>query len=432
MNSCAKIFLTAFLITLFHGCATTQQKGNRKSTPDHRRQLQSGFALPQQQAPPKDIQSIRLHPRGNPNGAPIIQLDSQTQLVLSFDYLGKQSRQFRVEVTHRTQEWRRSAISPSTYLDSFSRAYIQNAKSSISQRPSYRHVEYHFPGNNLRPAVSGNYLLEIYDYDTGKLLFSLPFFVAEDKGTLESRVETLFARRDDGRPLSQLNSTYRYPDFVEFPQFDLSMSFVQNRFWGRMRIPDHLDTITPGQLRGRLGREQAFVGNYEFKTIDLRSFTPDGHNILEYQPGQTPPTVILRRDLQHLDAKPRPYPLSHFGVPLDDRSSDYAQVQFRLETASSVSPESEIYLVGNFNNWMINDLNKMHYNPTTGLWTGSALIKQGEYAYKYVQLRNHQIYDLALDQSFLSAQQEYLTFVYFEDPDKNFDRLLKVNRIIHR
>lgn len=282
----------------------------------------------------------------------------------------------------------------------------------------------------MRPTVSGNYLLEIYDYNGNNLLFSIPFFVTENKGTLNSRVERLFAQREDGRPLDQLFSTYHYPDFVEYPQFDLSISYVQNRFWGQMRKAGYLDTITPGQLGGRLEREQAYIGNYEFKTLDLESFEPDGRQILEYRPGHIPPKVILRRDLQNFDTNPRYFPPSNFGFPLDKRNSNYARVKFSLETDRSISLSSDIYIVGHFNNWIISELNKMSYNSDLKLWEGDALIKQGQYAYKYLLVRNNTVKDLALDQGFLSAEQEYLTFVYFKDPDKHFDRLLKVNRII--
>jgi len=427
----AKFLLASFIFCLAISCASSNQNGKRSTAVAETQHLEGSFALPQQQAPPNDIQSIQLHPKGNPAGAPVIQLNSEQKLILSFDYLGEESRQFRLEISHRSQSWGQSSITPSTYLDSFSQSYVQNAKESYSQRPSYWHVKHEFP-TELNPAVSGNYLMEIYSYNSGELLFSIPFFVTENEGTLDTRIETIFAQRDDGRPMDQPFCTYRYPDFVAYPQFDLSMSFVQDRFWGHMQTADFLDTITPDVLNGRLERNNAYLGNYEFKTLDLRSFDADGQQIVEYRPGHTPPDIILRRDVQNLDVNPRYFPTSNFGIPLDDRGSDYSRVQFSLETDSSIPTSAEIYIVGHFNNWMINPLNKMTYNTEQKLWEGHALIKQGQYAYKYVIVQNNVVLDLALDQGFLSAEQEYLTFVYFKDPDKNFDRLLKVNRIIQQ
>jgi hypothetical protein len=420
------------IILLFSGvsCGSFTHNSIESQNSDSPEKFQSGFALSQQKAPPDNIQSFQLHPKNNPTAPPILKLNSQQKLVLSFDYLGEESQQFQLQLSHRTKSWQQSTITPSTYLHSFSQTYATNARKSLGRPPSYFHVEFEFPNNGMRPAVSGNYLLEVYDPNGGNLLFSVPFFITEDAGSINSRVERLFAQRDDGRPLDQLYSTYRYPDFVEYPQFDLSISFAQNRFWGQMQQAGFIDTITPNQLSARLEREQAYIGNYEFKTLDLRTFDPDGQQILAYHPGNTPPAIILRRDIQNLDTNPRFFPISNFGQPIDERSSNYARVEFQLEADRSIPPSSDIYVVGHFNNWLINDLNKMTYNSDEQIWEGDALIKQGQYAYKYVLVRNNTIHDLALDQGFVSAEQEYLTFVYFKDPDKNFDRLLKIDRIV--
>jgi len=412
------------------GCAST----NRQSTEANRefattQNLQGTFALPQQKAPPEDIQSIQLHPQGKAGSAPVISLQTSQKLVLSFDYLDTESRQFYVELSHRSQNWDPSGISPSTYLDSFSRAYIQKSVASYGNQPAYRHVSFSFPNNEIRPVVSGNYLLEVYSYED-KLLFSLPFLITEDRGSLTTRIERLYAQRKDGRPLHQPFFTYRIPPIVEYPQFDLFASFAPNQFWGQMRKADFTDTITPGELSGRLSRNHAFIGNYEFKYLDLRSFDPDGRQILEYNPAQPSPEIILRRDIQNLDTNFRFPAISEVGLPENDRNNNYARARFSLETEHNISDKSEIYLVGDFNNWMINELNKMNFDSTKSLWTGQALIKQGQYAYKYVLVTENRIEDLALDQGFLSPTQEYFTFIYFQDPEQHYDRLLKIDRLI--
>lgn len=427
VNICGNFLIAVLLLAWCSGCATVNRDTSGQGE-KNRQQASGSFALPQQKAPPSDIQSIHLYPEGNPDMPPVIELDSGQKLVLSFDYLEGESRQFRVQVSHRSRQWEQSPISPSIYLNSFSETQIQQSQASFTQRPSYHHVEYKFPNNELLPAVSGNYLIEVYSYDGEDLLFSMPFFVTEDVGSINTRIERLFAQRRDGRPMDQLFSTYQYPDFVEFPQFDLSMFFVQNNFWGRMQEAGFLDTITPGQLQGHQERNQAFIGNYEFKYLDLRYFDANGREVVAYQPEVTPPRIILRRDIQNLDADAGLFSAaSNLGLPVDDRNSKYAQVEFRLKTDTSIPLSSDIYIVGQFNNWMINELNKMSFNADEKLWEGRAFIKQGEYAYKYVLVENNRIDDLVLDHSFLFPRQQYLTLIYFRDPDRNYDRLLKID-----
>lgn len=426
------LYLLLILTCMIGACASSGPNSGQKFS-EFPRYIENSLALSQQKAPPNDIRSIQLHPEGQPGRAPIIKLNSSQKLQLSFDYLGTQNRQFRVTVTHHNKKWERSAIVPNTYLESFSETTITTSEISFGQHLSYHHVAFSFPNNELQPAVSGNYLIKIYNTNNGGLLFSMPFFITEDEGTITTKVQRLFAKRSNGRPLHQLFSTYYYPDWVEHPQFDLSMAFVQNQFWGRTKVVKSLDTITPGQLHGYIERKDAFIGNYEFKFLDLRNFSADGRQIIAYQPEITPPRIILRRDIQNLDMNVNlPAIAPGQGMIDNHRNSNYAQVVFRLDTGDQIPQTSEIYIVGHFNNWIIDDLNRMNYDPDEQLWKGRALIKQGQYAYKYVMIKNNRLDDLSLDQGYLSADQEYLTFIYFKDPNRHFDRLLKVDRIIQK
>ena len=253
-----------------------------------------------------------------------------------------------------------------------------------------------------------------------------PFFVSEEIGALQTRIESLFTQRRDGRTVAQPFSIYRYPKFVQQPQFDLSFFYVQNKFWGRYRETDNFDTATPGEVHFHLSREKSFLGDYEFNVLDLETFSPDGRQIIEFQPAETSPVITLRRDVPKLDQPSPRYPGSISG-PIDNRNAEYANVIFSLEAGKKLVPSDEVYLVGDFNEWMMDSRYRMRYNSTRQLWQTKALIKQGTYAYKYVVLQDESINDLGLDRGFTDHQQSYMTFVYFRDPDRQFDRLLKVD-----
>lgn len=388
--------------------------------------LQNSFSIAPQVAPPRSVQSIQLYRKGAPDSPPVIQMDKNQQLVLAFDYLDSATKQFNASVRHYSREWQESALSLNFYLDSFYEDYFGGGSISYVKRPAYRHYEYEFPNDQLSISASGNYLLTITDADSGETLFTLPFFVSEDEGQLRTEIRTEYARRQDLRELDRPFSEYRYPSFVEMPQFDLKFTYVQNQFWGRARQVKNYDTSTPGFANFHLSQQEGFLGDYEFNTLDIRSFTPSGERIIEYQPETTPPTLLLRRDVQNFAPTPSFFGGSRFGRPIDNRSGEYANVIFQLDPARPADSLQQLYLVGDFNNWTIKPGNKLTIDPSTGLWTTSAFIKQGEYAYKYVTVEGNQVNDLALDRSFTYRRQQYLTFVYFRDPVRHYDRLLKV------
>lgn len=423
-----KIFIFFSLAGLLTTCTTYNSGQQTINNGKQNVPLSNRYALPGQVAPPPEIQSIQLYPTKDETAPPVIHLGSRQQLTLEFDYLDAGIRQFKLIVSHQTKNWEESPISPAIYLESFSETYFGDGQKSVVQNPTYHHYSYRFPNERLNITKSGNYLLSVFDYDSNKLLFRIPFFVSENKGTLDTQIKTLFAQRNDGHSIAQPFSAYRYPAFVQHPQFDLSFFYVQNQFWGRAQESKRFDTATPGVVNSHLSHDKSFVANYEFNLLDIRSFEPDGQQIVDIQPGQTPPLVTLRRDIQRFDSRPSPYPGSFpLGLPRDDRQAKYGLIEFSFEPASTIPAKAQLYLLGDFNNWMIDQRLRMRVDSTASLWKGHALIKQGNYRYKYVLIQENQIDDLSLDQMFTRSRQQYMTLVYFRDPQRNFDRLLKID-----
>lgn len=388
--------------------------------------LRGQFALPEQVPPPTAIQSVQLYRGNDETSPPIISLSANQQLTLEFDHLTTGVKQFKLTISHRSKNWQESPIAPTDYLEPFFETYFGDGQKSFAQNPTYYHYSYRFPNERLTITKSGNYLLSVWDYDSNDLLFRLPFFVSENKGNLHTRIKTLFAQREDARSVAQPFSEYRYPPFVQQPQFDLSFAYAQNQFWGRMQLTRQFDTATPGIVNFHLPRNDAFIADYEFNLLDLTNFDADGWQIVDVYPGETPPEVILRRDVQQFANHQTPI-ASSTGLPRDDRQAQYGLVKFSFEPSSTLATDTPLFIVGDFNNWIVGQQYQMAYDSTTSLWKGHSLIKQGVYRYKYVMLNDNRIDDLALDRSFSNSRQQYITFVYFRDPQQHFDRLLQVD-----
>ncbi|HAW80926.1 MAG TPA: hypothetical protein DCX27_15150, partial [Balneola sp.] len=87
----------------------------------------------------------------------------------------------------------------------------------------------------------------------------------------------------------QLFSLYDYPEEVEFPQFDLSFSFVQNRFWGSAISTKSFDITTPGKVRFYTPRNNTFSSSFDFIPLDLTDLAINLQKIEDWQPEFTPP-----------------------------------------------------------------------------------------------------------------------------------------------
>lgn len=402
------------------------ERVNQARDTDSPAQLENSPMVAGQVLPPDRIRSIQVYRGDNKQSLPAIELGSGDQITLRFDELGGTSRLFRVRVRHRNADWSDSRLMTDFYLRGYREDLIEGGQPSSVQDPHYMHYLYRFPNENTQLRMSGNYLLEVMEYESLEILFSVPFFVHENTGRMEVSLEELYGLDSRYRVHHQPFMRYRYPSYVISPVTDLKLHFVQNRFWGRSREADELDMSESGVFRGYLSRPASFVGVYEFRPLDLQRFDAGGPNVVEVRSSTIPPRVWLFRDVVNLDVNPRRRtPVLH-GLPRDDLRARYVDVRFELELPTREATDLPVYVYGPFNNWTIHEDNRMEYRRSTDSYVGRAIVKEGEYNYKYALVEQGRINDLRLDASFASTMQEYTGLVYFWDASRQADRLLQL------
>ncbi|TVQ70246.1 MAG: DUF5103 domain-containing protein [Balneolaceae bacterium] len=419
--------LASSCLLLFTFTTCSVERVSHVDMDDERYQLDNSPMVQGQVLPPDNIKSIQLYRGEGKDNLPSMELGSGDVLTLRFDELGGTSRLFRVRVRHRNADWSDSHLMTDFYLRGYREDLIEGGRPSSVQDPHYMHYEYQFPNQNMQLRLSGNYLLEVLEYETSNVLFSVPFFVHENAGRMEVTLEEIYGL--DARYVVHHQPFVRfgYPSYVISPVTDLSVYFAQNRFWGRARQADELDMSESGVFRAYLSRPESFVGVYEFRPLDIRRYDAGGPEVVEVRSGTIPPQVWLFRDVVNLDVNPRRRtPVTH-GIPRDDRRARYVDVRFELELPEREATDLPVYVYGPFNNWTIDEENRMEYQSSTDSYLGRAIIKEGEYDYKYALVERGRIDDLRLDASFASTAQEYAAMVYFWDPGLQADRLLQLN-----
>jgi hypothetical protein len=274
--------------------------------------------------------------------------------------------------------------------------------------------------------MSGNYLMHVYDFQSGIELFSMPFFVTEDVGTFNNSVETIYNSGIYGEAEDLISGEYLYPDFVQFPQFDLSYHFVQNRFLAQSKSPQQINFVEEGQTTFRFLDSQLFPSYFDFNLLNLSRLNLQNPAIYNYQPGFTPERVYLFPDYFNFSTQVNNGQQNGLGYPQANWDAKYAEVNFTFDAGFSDSNGGSVYLIGDFNQWTVNDASQLTYNSKTGRFDGRALIKQGSYSYKYVSVKAGRINTLLLSESITGQPQEYIGFVYYQDPQYLIDRLLNV------
>jgi len=417
------------LLCLTAGCSTTQfqSSSDRKNASE---QPENSF-LNENTAPAVDpIYSVQLHPVSRPNSGPIIELNSSDQLQLTFESIGFESRSYQYYFTHHNPDGSESGLSEDQFLEGFSKSNLSSGTVSRSSRPYYRQFSVQFPNRELKFKVSGYYMLHVEDSDSGDLLFSTPFFVFENEGDIRSSAKTIQTPRQQLRTMHRLTGHYLLPDFVDQPQFDLSFYFVQNQFWGRALSADELDFSDPDEVRFETSSEETFPGDYEFRILNLNNISKIRSSALEIKETDDVTKLTLFDDAEGFTDPVTAGTPSVFGASTS-LNSIYLNVEFRLDADIEPDDEPDLYLVGDFNQWSVDDKHRLRYDSEMDRWVTKAMMKEGTYRYKYVLVENGVIDDLRFDTLFQNVRQEYHAFVYFRDFNEYYTRLLQVNTFYH-
>ena len=426
------LLISVILLLLMSACSSIQIENGRngqltsqENTPENMFNV-SGQIITDQQ-----IRSVQLFKNNNPDSPPVIELNSNDKLHLRFDYIDVSSKQFVITFSHHNIDWSPSSLAPSDIAQGIRRIYLDAGLVNNSSRPIYRSYSAVLPNEQVSFLKSGNYMLRVEDADTGFLVMALPFFIFENEGMIESSIEFLQSPRQNLRALHRPVNRYMVPEFVEQPQFNLLFRVVQNRFWGRARTPGETDFSSPGSVTFEMEQEHGFIADYYFYPLILNDISLSNPRVTDVFPQEVPPRILLNDDTANLaNLSVRTLPNSIFGLPDRNSNTEYINVTFSLDTEKAPEEEESIYLVGDFTAWAIRSESRLSYDENTERWQTSVIIKEGEYKYKYVMVDQNDINDLIYDPLFERTKQEYHVFVYLQDKNEFYDRLLQVNTVI--
>ncbi len=109
-----------------------------------------------------NIRTVLLYKMGFEMSEPIIELNSDDKLVLSFDDLSEDYVRYEYTVIHCDADWNNSDLMPNEYLETFTDDYINDFEYSINTMQDYVHYSLTLPNDVIRMKLSGNYLLKVY------------------------------------------------------------------------------------------------------------------------------------------------------------------------------------------------------------------------------------------------------------------------------
>jgi len=415
-----QVIIIALQLIFLIGCGSTANQRTKKlAVPKV-----PGFYLSKQQLAPENIKSIQLQ---NQQGSaiPYIRLNSKEQLILRFDEITTDPKTFGIRFSRYDREWNEDGQVPTQISDGQLEDLIELGIRSDNEFPEYFQSEYEFPNSRIKFRLSGNWLVEVFDYYNGEVVFSLPFLITEQMGSLENSYETLNEFNQVSRYQHQHFVWYSFSENLQLPEYNVSVYAIQDgRFTSQkgLAITD-FTSRSEGRIRFHHDRNDLFAANYDHQKLDLTKLRENDQIRFVEERGEKPALVSLYDDNPAFEQTDS-YLL--YNRPSNNRFDRYIETEFSFIPNWETQTSEKIFVTGLFAQNALYPNMELKWNPVEKRFTTRALLKQGMYSYSYEVVRNGRIVKHLAQNSLGRTIRTYSILVYYKDPARFIDRLVYI------
>lgn len=379
------------------------------------------------------IRSMKVMKENDFMAAPSIRLGSDERIIVNFDEWGDDYSDLQYRLLHCGPDWKPSGLLDSEYIDGFNIADLDDWAFSSNTFVHYVNYRLEIPNEQIKPMISGNYILQIFERDNpdetiAEARFSMSEQTADIRGGVSSRTD-----RGLNTEWQQIELNIEPTDVsIDDPYTMLRVDITQNGSPQSMR-----SLRTPSRIEGkniiyshqpelifkagnefrrfetvRVGYNDMHVDSMRFLSRNYHVWlTPDSERASkEYSYDQTQQGRFLVRESNSTDS---------------DLGADYMTVHFRLYSPEVV--DADVYVEGEFTGYRLDDSSRMRYDYNEGAYLLEMPLKQGSYNYRYaaVPRRGERTPDSSLiEGDKYETRNEYRVQVWYKPIGGRYERLI--------
>lgn len=379
--------------------------------------------------PPNYIKTITFKSGNTQQGElPILRLNES--FYLEFDALLATEPDFYYTIEHYNYDWTKSNLVKMEYMKGFDDYRIVDYYNSYNAYQLYSHYKLQIPNAQTRALTkTGNYVISIFN-DDRELVFTRKFMIYKQNvgvsvAVKRSRDVKSIAGKQSIDIVIKTNSLN-----INNPLQTVNTLIIQNNNL-RTAIKNVKPQYTLGkELVYRYTNETSFWAGNEFRFFENKDVRASNVGV----------QFVDLKDIYHnylfvnSERGRRPYTYNpdingNFlvtAIDVDDVSieADYTMTHFAL-SYPKLTDGSKIYIYGNFNNYALEEMNRMVFNADENFYQAAFKLKQGFYNYKYVVVDPEGNLDEGrISGDFWQTENNYKVLVYYRDLGARYDKLI--------
>ena len=390
--------------------------------------------VPQNKMLRDDIRTLRTEITGTLAPMPVLQLRGGERVEVSFDQMSHEGRRFFYRVQHCDFNWRPTeGLFPNEYIEANQEdIWIEKGTESQNTTTLYTHYRFNFPNAEVKPLISGNYLLTIYDdsSDNPEAVAEVRLRIVEPLVGISGRVLTN-TDIDWNAAHQQIEMEVKAEGLAGDLRSGLRTIVVQNGRSDNAAVDVPSTAQMGNSLLWKHSRGLIFEAGNEYRRFEMLSVRTPGMRIQQMQwfPPYYHATVAedeMRRSYLVQGDRNGTAVIRNTDNLDSNTESDYVLTHFTLE--GDEIPNASVYVSGQ---WCIGGLSpeyELHYNAQRQAYEGIAMLKQGYYNYIYLtRQRGAQSGSTGpTEGNFYQTTNDYTIMVYARLSADRYDRLVGV------
>lgn len=392
-----------------------------------------GFAAPiKQEIINPRFRTLKVEKEGNFLSAPVISLNGNDRIVVSFDEIGEDYSRLQFRLIHCNADWQPSRLVDSEYLEGFNYDDIEDYAFSSNTFVNYVNYRFTIPSERIVPIASGNYIFEVFPQDDpDDVILRGRFQISEDTAIATG---TASPRTDRGYNTEWQQVTLNVDAAGDNlnPYSDIIISVMQNRRPETERIIEHPMRVEGRRIVYEHLQDLIFPASNEYRRFETVRTDYPGMNIENIDFNNRVYHAWINKDVSRADGayhfdqtQQGRFMIDEYNSTDPDLGADYVNVHFTLDFPELIN--ASIYVDGDFSNHQYTDEYRMKFDHESRLYHLELPLKQGSYNYQYVAKKdgkNEKGTTELVEGNKYETVNEYNVSVYYRPAINRADRLI--------